>query len=1237
MPPKNKTEKLRDNVAKELRSIKTQLDPRTYAAYERDIYNAVGPSALYKLSGKFETIKESKDKAPTKTAKAKETNKINKIKNKEAIEYFKKPLIKYNIKADLNITNTYTKARKSNYNKNGRKKGEVYEHVFEKPLIVNDYSKIVEARSEDEALNEYIRIVYNENDLDKPDWAPDTTFWKTSKLNAVNNVQLVNTTAFESASPETMMMKLYKPLQYNFIPSDDKLLVNPGFCVPDQFVSTYSKFIKSLNFDHFIDLCYRVRGETRNETKQKSLLDVDIKDDEDDDKTPKRWDITDGVSPKMLTDICKILNISTYAYDITQNCFLKNISTSRNYPAFIYYAVNNHCYHITNKDTAKSLVEKAKDIEHKIKSNCIIEEQIKKDDKFEKLQILEDIPIENLMQYENCIIIYKQNDLNNELNKIIEVYNYIPKIKNHKFDIVNITFDKDDKNIHLYVDPNDDVICDYKYIKSECEKLNIPFKNQSFAQLITQLKRRYYDNINKRKVFNMCERIELWKLKDHVCSTCHKDVKATNFQIDHIKPLSIGGTNEMSNLQILCKQCHTEKTRGEQEQGYFKSSDTESSFNSITKSIFDSSLYGSYAFIESICDKIPKKMINNKIFSIDKNKCRKNILYYQKYAYPLFTVMDKPTEYKGQTGAGIYYIETEQYFPFRGNGWYSYPLIKYGLDNELIKASEIKYVIESSLEVPHDYFNEFIDYLYSNVEEAKLSVNSMIGNFKPKPRESWKSELITVDPSEAFYHYLRSKSSFIDVRIINEVKYYQVYSTSTISKEETDAPIYNQILDIEAMEMHKLKCIIESKNGLCLDVKTDCITCMFQNDIFPFEMADDVNLSGFYYDDDMKMPKYKLEPCLGRLVIPRMEKYKRSAFYNHVNIEWTEHKDIDSNDFSILVNQVLDSKKSINIDGRAGTGKSTLINMLQAEMKNRGISFKCLAPTNKAARVVNGSTIHKFVLSHSSRKIMTDDKFDYLFIDEISMIHEYFYKFLITLKRVRPTLKFIVAGDFSQLLPVNDRLECDYKESPALHELCSGQRLQLSKCRRADDTLFKLTDPNNIHNLTKSDFNQSKDEYYSKSLCFTNNKRKQINTIMMNKYIDMKTQEAKQKKKAPPTPVILKCKEGDEMGQDVKLLKGMPIIARKTTEKYDIMNNETFNIYDINKETFKIIVHQSPIEISIKEFQELFNVAFCMTVFKSQGQTFNENYSIFEWERFDKRMKYVSLSRATDKKYIHIH
>ena len=200
-----------------------------------------------------------------------------------------------------------------------------------------------------------------------------------------------------------------------------------------------------------------------------------------------------------------------YAFDITKQCFLKTISNDRNYPAFVFYAVSNHCYHITNSNVVKSLVEQAKDIEHKIKSNCVIEEIIEKDtiNKFNTMEIKIDVPIDELTNYKDCIIIYTKNDLNDELDKIIGQYNYIPKIQNHQQSIIYIHYNLNDLNIHLYSDPNDNSICDYTYIKSECDKLNLEFKNQTFTQMITQLKKRFFDNTNKRQIFTKKERLEL--------------------------------------------------------------------------------------------------------------------------------------------------------------------------------------------------------------------------------------------------------------------------------------------------------------------------------------------------------------------------------------------------------------------------------------------------------------------------------------------------------------------------------------------------------------------------------------------------------------------------------------------------------------------------------------------------------------------------------------------------------
>ena len=218
-----------------------------------------------------------------------------------------------------------------------------------------------------------------------------------------------------------------------------------------------------------------------------------------------------------------------------------------------------------------------------------------------------------------------------------------------------------------------------------------------------------------------------------------------------------------------------------------------------------------------------------------------------------------------------------------------------------------------------------------------------------------------------------------------------------------------------------------------------------------------------------------------------MGQYKRYAKYTHKALEWIRSVDVADNDFKPLVDLVLNSKKSIVINGRAGCGKSTLLKMLQAELTQQGIEFKTFVPTNKACRIIDGTTLHKFTISHS-RKSLMDIKWEYIIIDEISMVSERFYKFFITLHRLRPDIKFIIAGDFAQLLPVNDRIEdLDYENSPALHELADGNILTLSTCRRSDNEVYKMCLPENINQLTKEDFTSNKSPV---NLCYTNATRK---------------------------------------------------------------------------------------------------------------------------------------------------
>lgn len=65
---------------------------------------------------------------------------------------------------------------------------------------------------------------------------------------------------------------------------------------------------------------------------------------------------------------------------------------------------------------------------------------------------------------------------------------------------------------------------------------------------------RKYHNTNRRvrrRIFK--ERTEGW------CMICHQTLPIHELTIDHIVKISEGGTNNKSNLQVLCVPCHTYK------------------------------------------------------------------------------------------------------------------------------------------------------------------------------------------------------------------------------------------------------------------------------------------------------------------------------------------------------------------------------------------------------------------------------------------------------------------------------------------------------------------------------------------------------------------------------------------------------------------------------------------------------------------------------------------------------
>jgi len=152
------------------------------------------------------------------------------------------------------------------------------------------------------------------------------------------------------------------------------------------------------------------------------------------------------------------------------------------------------------------------------------------------------------------------------------------------------------------------------------------------------------------------------------------------------------------------------------------------------------------------------------------------------------------------------------------------------------------------------------------------------------------------------------------------------------------------------------------------------------------------------------------------------------------------------------------------------------------------------------------------------------------------------------------------------------------------------------------------------------------------NIAFTHETRKRVNDECMMRNL-----------KAGDNPILILPDENNPKTQLLQLTTGMPIICHRTNKKMDILNSDRFVISSINEKeiqfTNELLKEQNKpdMKITVQDFNKYFYLAYCITVHASQGETFNQPYTIYDWKRMCKRGKYVALSRATKLENIQIH
>lgn len=1006
------------------------------------------------------------------------------------------------------------------------------------------------------------------------------------------------------------------------------------------------------------------------------------------------FNIKSGVSSELIRELCKQLKRNMYAYDSESKIFDIYIEgDSKNYSPIIFYKLNGHMYLIDDKSVIRSVAESNK-MEKKIISSTFHDEK-KIDDVPKKVEKIDSFPLSSILELEEGVYLLQQSNLNKEVIKFISTYSYVPIIKTSGASIIQIKYEvglifnkkiENRKYVIIAVDQTFTELYNYENVKKIADKNNMSYTNEGLGSVIIKL----------LEVKSKGKRIQLntdliYKIKGKKCNVCNNNNPESIYHIDHIKPLSAGGNNEIKNLQVLCITCHKEKTKYEIEMDVYNNHDpVESTFNNIiNKYVINTWAFKSWQFIESCSYNIselnekytstpsqltiqynrnldpndtekkissvfksiskpkPKPKPKNKkleekeeekeeilnpkyIFKSDMVKCRRNITYHTKFEWPVYNVMDSVQNFSGKIQCGVYYIDSNNTYPLRGAGWYSQPTVQYCIDTRIITLEEIIFEFLPNSTLPCNHFQDTIDILLTSFEEEKCiqktAVNAFIGLMgRTKQTESrlkyslceheaanWYAENKTKDDIDVFI----TQTKLDDGKIL-----YEGCFEKRVELESSKYLIYKQIVEMEAIELHKLEQIILRNKGIILDRNTDAIR---------YHSKREINLSDYYWDDLKTIQKFQAEipkelQHESSKALCRPDSLDRDSFELDWDIQY------DYTDITQKVNQILESCESIHINGRAGTGKTFFCNKIISELKSRNKKFLAFTPTNKSARLLLdcGKTMHSLLYKFQNNKKGLDkmlSDISYIFIDEVSMMGSLFYKLFTLIKRSFPKIKFIICGDFDQLLPVLDEYKKnDYKNSPALNNLCDGNRLELTICKRANSILFDLC--KEVDTIKKEDFPVTRLTY--KNIAYTHHTRIQINRECMARFANESSSQI----------FPIKSDINNLKTQDCLLTQNMPIICHKTNKKLKILNSELFTIINITEKSFFIINDDNEkIELLLSQFHSLFYPAFCVTVYACQGETYNSPYTIHDWntKHFCNRAKYVAMSRSSKLEYIQI-
>lgn len=376
---------------------------------------------------------------------------------------------------------------------------------------------------------------------------------------------------------------------------------------------------------------------------------------------------------------------------------------------------------------------------------------------------------------------------------------------------------------------------------------------------------------------------------------------------------------------------------------------------------------------------------------------------------------------------------------------------------------------------------------------------------------------------------------------------------------------------------------------------------------------------------------------------------------------------------------IMMSGRNVFLTGKAGVGKSYVLDKFIEDSKKEGKNVVVVAPTGIAAININGVTAHRAFkipikpLVEDARKIpSTIKEADVIILDEVSMaridLFDYISKIIIQASNYRvryqekKPIQFIVSGDFFQLPPVLVDRDRDILENYYKRTIDKGFAFESEYWDHFEftnvvlDEVVRQTDLNFINALNSirvgdnrglNYFWQNSSKYAMNKaimLCGTNKAAKDKNEYELNLI--------KKPSHVFETQVIGDVKDSDKVVDDVLILKvgaRVMTLVNDTALRYQngslgTVTNITENIVCVEIDNTNDVVEIERASWDVKDYvlekgklkqkvvgtyiQFPLKLAYAITIHKSQGQTYDAvNLNPYCW---DCGQLYVALSRVRE-------